>query len=80
MTGHKVRYKRYREGEIGEVPETNGGEKGMNKAQAKKNYKDYLELRKPFSYWEQYGSEIRRHLSMDEIEELNREHFQIARH
>ena len=52
----------------------------MNKAQAKKDYKDYLELKKPFSYWEQYGSEIRRHLSMDEIEELNREHFQIARH
>jgi hypothetical protein len=52
----------------------------MNKAQAAKNYKDYLELKKPFSYWEQYGSEIRRHLSMDEIEQLNRQHFQIARH
>jgi hypothetical protein len=52
----------------------------MNKVQAKKNYKDYLELKKPFSYWEQYGSEIGRHLSMDEIEEINREHFQIARH
>ena len=68
------------ERETVEISETNGGEIGMNKAQAKKDYKDYLELRKPFSYWEQYGSEIRRHLSMDEIEELNREHFQIARH
>ena len=68
------------ERETVEISETNGGEIGMNKAQAKKDYKDYLELRKPFSYWEQYGSEIRRHLSMDEIEDLNREHFQIARH
>ena len=68
------------ERETVEISETNGGEIGMNKAQAKKDYKDYLELRKPFSYWEQYGSEIRRNLSMDELEELNREHFQIARH
>ena len=68
------------ERETVEISETNGGEIGMNKAQAKKDYKDYLELRKPFSYWEQYGSEIRRHLSMEEIEEINREHFQIARH
>ena len=52
------------ERETVEISETNGGEIGMNKAQAKKDYKDYLELRKPFSYWEQYGSEIRRHLSM----------------
>ena len=68
------------ERETVEISETNGGEIGMNKAQAKKDYKDYLELKKPFSYWEQYGSEIRRHLSMEEIEEINREHFQIARH